>query len=101
MEQHQAEGLGPKEAEHEVPNVAVERAEHGDHVVSAQDSHERGGVPDLEAALLLLQHARVQVRVQRHDQILANYVRPEDGAKPATQSQIKHEGCRRHFDAVR
>jgi len=87
VEQHQAEGLGPKEAEHEVPDVPVERTERGDDVASAQDAHERGGVPDLEAALLLLQHQRVQLRVQRNDEVLANNVRPKDGPEPATQSQ--------------
>ena len=82
-EQDQAEALGAEEAEHEGPDVAVERAQRGDDVVGAEDAHEGGRVPDLEGALLLLQHARAELRVQGHDQVVADEARPEDGPVPA------------------
>jgi len=70
VQQHGADGLVAEEAEHKGPHVAVEHADLRGDVVGAEDAHEGGWVPNLEATLLLLQDMSVQLRVQRHDEVL-------------------------------
>jgi len=69
-QQHGADALVAKETEHKGPHVAVEHADLSGDVVGAEDAHEGGRVPNLEAALLLLQDMSVQLCVQRHDEVL-------------------------------
>jgi hypothetical protein len=64
----------------------MERTQSGDDAVGAQDAHEGRRVPYLEGALLFLQHARAQLRVERHDQVLADMARPEDGPVSAFET---------------
>mgnify|MGYP003702580549 CR=1 FL=1 len=82
LEHRTPEVFRAEQPKDQIPDVLVRRPERRDDVVGADDPHERIRVPALEEPFLLLEHEAVHLRIETHDQVLPDHVRPENWTVP-------------------